>query len=389
MGTAIRGLGWVTPLGTGLEEVWTRLLAGDSATPQNLSHPASSHTFPYFPVPPKLVESAGRNPRLRRSSAISYFTATAGLQALADAGITVTPELAERIAVIFAISSGGVVYTRRFYDTIVKEGASVASPLLFPETVYNAPASHLAALLGLTGMSYTLVGDATVGLAALKYAEQLLDTSQSLECCLVIGGEEVDWVLCEAYAEWRLIAGQARMEVYASRPAGTVLGEGAAAIVVGREGPVSLERIHAGAPFFRRADAPAAAERVVAELVRDAGSIDLVVGSANGTFVDAAEFDAVRRFLPTTPIYCPKPALGEALGAGSLMQTVCAALALRTGAAPPTFGQARVERPIHLSDSRRSALVTSVGFNLQASGALVTAGTGEPMKSQGVSAITY
>ena len=73
--------------------------------------------------------------------------------------LEVTPEIAARTAVVFAITDGGVLYTRKFYEQIVKQGANSASPLLFPETVYNAPASHLAAQLGIDGASYTLVGD--------------------------------------------------------------------------------------------------------------------------------------------------------------------------------------------------------------------------------------
>src|SRR3712207_7831863 len=42
-----------------------------------------------------------------------------------------------------AVSNGGVIYTKRFYHEVVESGAEAASPLLFPETVFNAPASHL------------------------------------------------------------------------------------------------------------------------------------------------------------------------------------------------------------------------------------------------------
>jgi len=85
----------------------------------------------------------------------------------------------------------------------VKQGASAASPLLFPETVYNAPASHLSAQLGLDGACYTLVGDSTIGLTALKFAEQLLALGD-VDRCVVVACEEIDWILCEAYRDWRL-----------------------------------------------------------------------------------------------------------------------------------------------------------------------------------------
>ena len=142
-----------------------------------------------------------KHPRLRRASAISKFAVVAGLAALDDARVHVN---AERIALIFAISNGGVIYTRRFFHDIVETGAQSASPLLFPETVFNAPASHLAAILGITGASYTLVGDGAVGILALKMAEDLM-ASETLDHCLVVGAEEVDWLLCDAYRKWRLL----------------------------------------------------------------------------------------------------------------------------------------------------------------------------------------
>ena len=86
-----------------------------------------------------------------------------------------------------------------------ESGAQAASPLLFPETVFNAPASHLAAILGITGASYTLVGDGAVGILALQMAEDLM-AIEALDHCLVVGAEEVDWLLCDAYRKWRLLA---------------------------------------------------------------------------------------------------------------------------------------------------------------------------------------
>lgn len=332
MSARIAGMGWVTPLGVEFDETYQRILRGERPAVETLSAPVGGRAYPVLRVPPATVETLGRRPRLRRSSAITYFTAAAGLAALEHAGIEMTPEVAARTAIIFAVADGGVVYTRRFYETIVTQGAQAASPLLFPETVYNAPASHLAAVLGITGMTYTLVGDATVGLAALKYAEQLL-ASSAVEHCLVVGGEEIDWVLCEAYRESRL--------------AGATLAEGGAALVVSREGPWEL-RVHPGAPFFRRKEAGAALSRVLGEID---GNPRLVVASANGTWIDAVEETAIAAHFPAAEILRPKRSLGEAVGAGALMQCIVAALA---------------------RESPGSAVVSCLGFNQQAAGAIIT-----------------
>lgn len=346
MNAHIAGLGWVTPLGVGLDEVWERVERGDVADRKPLPNPETGRAHSYLPVPLKLVEAMGRNPRLRRSSAISLFAVAAGLAALEDAGLKITPELAARTAVVFAISDGGVLYTRKFYEQIVKQGANAASPVLFPETVYNAPASHLAALLGIDGASYTLVGDSAVGLTALHFAAQLLELG-GIDQAVVVGAEECDWILCEGYADWRL--------------ARTPLAEGAAAVVLRREGRWEL-RTHPGATFFRQRDAAAALTRVLDDF-EDAPAAELIVSSANGSFVDRAEATALNRLPKPTRTLLPKRSIGEAPGAGALMQTVLAAIALEKLAL-------------------KSALVPVVGFNQQASALWMTR---KPTKALGES----
>ena len=128
MSIAIAGLGWVTPLGAGLEEVWAQLRKGVIPETKAFSHPLSGRALPYFVVPPATLAQLQRNPRLRRSSTISYLGVAAGLAALEHAGVPQTSELAERTAVIFAITDGGVAYTRRFYEQIVKARRECSEP---------------------------------------------------------------------------------------------------------------------------------------------------------------------------------------------------------------------------------------------------------------------
>ncbi|HEV8619220.1 MAG TPA: beta-ketoacyl synthase N-terminal-like domain-containing protein, partial [Candidatus Udaeobacter sp.] len=174
MSLAIAGMGWVTPLGNGIDPVWQQLLQGYEATATKISEQFGDRSYNAFRVPESTLTALAPHPRLRRASVISRFAAAAGLEALQTAGVKVDSQSTERIALVFAISNGGVIYTKRFYRDIVEAGAQSASPLLFPETVFNAPASHLAAILGITGTTYTLVGDSAVGLLAIKMADDLM-----------------------------------------------------------------------------------------------------------------------------------------------------------------------------------------------------------------------
>jgi 3-oxoacyl-(acyl-carrier-protein) synthase len=331
MDVFIKGAGWITPLGASLDEVWDAILAGTPAPVRELHGPPGSRPHLAAAVPPKLADDVARTPRLRRSSDISLFAAAACLAAMRDAGID--PANAGRCALVFAVSDGGVIYTRKFYGQVVREGAG--SPLLFPETVYNAPCSHVAALLGLDGVTYTLVGDASAGLAAVALGVELLASGQA-DHCIVAGAEEADWILGEAYRKWRFRA---------------LIADGAAAIVLSREGGCRIQSVSSGVPFFRQSEAADCLAAALGQLPR-AVKPSLAISSANGTFVDRAERAAVEGVFGRIPTIFPKVSLGDPFGASALMQMICAVQSLRR-------------------DPGGTILVPVIGLNHQAACAIV------------------
>jgi 3-oxoacyl-(acyl-carrier-protein) synthase len=368
MSLAIAGMGWVTPLGSGVHSVWERLLHGHEASPTTISEKFSDRTYGAFLVPESAMEGFG-HPRLRRASVISRFAAAAGLDALRAAGVKFDSQNAERTALIFAISNGGVIYTKRFYRDVVDAGAQSASPLLFPETVFNAPASHLAAILGITGATYTLVGDGSVGLLAVRMAEDLM-AKETLDHCLIVGTEEADWLLCDAYRRWRLLRSAPPIEPFGQRR-GMILSEGAGAVLLTREGPFRIDSVHPGGYFTKRVEAKKILERIVWDLADT--KIDFVVSSANGTFVDQAEYKALNRVVSNAVVYTAKPALGESIGAAGLWQVILAAQALRSAELPPVLHadsavSLRLPRARMPIPGARCAIVLSCGLNQQAAG---------------------
>jgi 3-oxoacyl-(acyl-carrier-protein) synthase len=369
MSLAIAGMGWVTPLGSGVDSVWERLLHGDEASATTISEEFGDRSYTVFRVPESELRGAA-HPRLRRASVISRFAAAAGLDALRAASMKLDPQNAERTALIFAVSNGGVIYTKRFYRDIVNEGAQSASPLLFPETVFNAPASHLAAILGISGATYTLVGDGAVGLLAIKMAEDLM-ANEAIDYCLVVGTEEIDWLLCDAYRRWRLLRPAPPIEPFSKQKRGMILSEGAGAVLLAHDGLFTVECAHPGGYFANRAGAEKALKRILRDLGQS--EIDLVISSANGTFVDQAEYGALRAVVPNSFVYTPKPALGESVGAAGLWQVILAAQALRSAELPPVLhADPAVALRLPLSRtsmaSMRRAIVLGCGVNQQAAG---------------------
>jgi hypothetical protein len=314
MNVCIQGLGWVTPLGRDLSAVWQAVRNGTVPQPSLLENPFNGRTFPVRRIDPATLTDVARLPRLRRSSVISHFAVAAAQDALRDAGCD---PLTERLAVVFAATNGGVIYTRRFFEEVSKSGTQAGSPLLFPETVYNAPASHIAATAGVTGTVTTIVNDATAGIDALAAACDLLE-SGTFDRCLLVAAEESDWAICEAYAAWKLDAVASPSGLPPSG-LGAVFAEGAAALLLGGGGGgPAIDRIFNGATFRSIGEA----RRSIADFAAQAGA-GMTISSVSGTRFDEAEADLAG------PRLAPKISLGEAFAASTVMQIACAALALR------------------------------------------------------------
>ena len=78
---------------------------------------------------------------------------------------------------------------------------------------------------------------------------------KSLDYCLVVGTEEVDWLLCDAYRRWRLLRSAPPIEPFGKQKRGMILSEGAGAVLLARDGPITIERAHPGGCYGKREEA--------------------------------------------------------------------------------------------------------------------------------------
>lgn len=134
-------------------------------------------------------------PRLRRSGKITQYLISSALEAIGeDVRLIQSGEIS--LGIISCLMAGNVNYTHQFYKEVLQEPAT-ASPLLFPETVFNAPASHLSAILNSTGPSNSIIGDEGAYIQGLVMAAHWLHDGV-VDACIVIGAEEQDWLVGEA-----------------------------------------------------------------------------------------------------------------------------------------------------------------------------------------------
>jgi len=192
----VHGLGAVSPAGWGVPALRTSLEEGRPLPLQSLPRPGWEKPLPVRAVPPPPVRPAFlAHPRLRRASPMTHYAVGAALEALGeDAGLIRSGAL--RLGIVTCTLTGGISYSRRFYEEALQNPAT-ASPIIFPETVFNSCASHLAAYLDSASVNYTLVGDAGTFLQGLAVAAGWLEDGLA-EACIVLGAEEPDWTAADA-----------------------------------------------------------------------------------------------------------------------------------------------------------------------------------------------
>jgi len=268
-GSRVLGCGVVSPSGWGMPEGAVR---GGVAEEALLSRPRLRRPAARVAESGPLWDRWKREPRMRRAAPIARFMAEAVRQALEGA------EPGLRRGLIGCFSLGGIVFSRKFYEGMQQHGRGLASPALFPETVYNSPLSHVAAVHGLDGPADSLVGDESCWAAALGTAEMWL-VSGEVEEVVVVAGDEVDAIALEGYEA----AGWFR------RRAGWVAAEGAAALRLGRGGGGPAVRL-AHPPLPCGKGFPPARERAEA-MARGLPEGGRVLRTGKGTDWEALEAD--------------------------------------------------------------------------------------------------
>ena len=314
-GIFVHGLGAVSPAGWGVAALRAALEQNAPLPAAPLVRPGLEKPLCVRPIPPPASRPASlAHARLRRAGPMAQHVVAAALEALGDDAQRVQAG-ALRLGVIVCTLAGSVAYSRRFYEEVLREPAT-ASPLIFPETVFNAPASHLASYLGSTEINYSLVGDDGTFLQGLALAAQWL-TQGRVDGCVVVGAEELDWIVADAVRLFH------RAAIHSA-------GAGALYLKLGTRNSnlgAHLAGVTDSFLFTSKQTRNLAARKMRAQLPPDADATALCLGTQNIPRLDAAELTAWADW--SGPRLAPKTILGEAFTASAAWQCVAACDALR------------------------------------------------------------
>ncbi|HXX35559.1 MAG TPA: beta-ketoacyl-[acyl-carrier-protein] synthase family protein [Thermodesulfobacteriota bacterium] len=351
----ITGIGIVSPIGIGKEEFLSSLKIGKSGIEEIKEFntdfsPAkkgglirSFHPKDFIPVS-----------KIRRLDRASQFAIAASKLALADAQFTVTQENSARVGVALGSGFCGLSSSEEFHRGQVLGGFLDLNPMLFPNTVPNAPSSYVSIELGIRGVNSTLVQSFCTAEAAVSFACDQLRKGRA-DLVLTGGVDELSEVLFRGFSDLRLLAtddGHGEKSCpYDKTRNGLVLGEGAGLLVIENEEHARARgaRIYGyilgysltGKSLKGDGSGDLSRSMKMALSERKNTPVDYLSGAGNSSKVlDALEAKAVKETFPTQypqiPVSSIKSMMGEAIAFGG-MRMVANVLSMAHGFIPPTI----------------------------------------------------
>ncbi|NVM24671.1 MAG: beta-ketoacyl-[acyl-carrier-protein] synthase family protein [Desulfobacterales bacterium] len=389
----ITGIGVVSPLGVGRESFWDNCSKAKTGIKKITSFDTSSLRSNVAGWVEDFDPSQFMPPGVyRRMSRISRMAVASSVEALKDSGLILDTIDRGRIAVIMGTSYGSSSHVEDFYISLLRDGPRGAQPFLFPETVPNAPASHIAMLHGITGPNSTFCQNEISAENAILYAQNLLSQNQ-VDVALVGGADELSAI---QYCCYDAVGALNKVRVENDEPVnpkpggGLILGEGAGVLVMERldfalerdaeiyailrsgvitGGVTSIGHYEAEGEQMARAMSMAMKEANV-----DPGEIDQINVSANFSGeLDRMEYNQLKRTftkainnLAVTPL---KYLTGDFGGAGAI-RAAAIVLSLHRQLPLPTLSaeilkgelECSLEWDIHLAGKTRVALMTTTTF---------------------------
>lgn len=361
----VTGLGAVTPLASGVEASWRRLITGESGIkPNNRFDTENWKCRIAGLVPSKADATDGFDPEvamspqeLRKTDLFIHYAMAAADEALRQSGWE--PKDAHgksRTATLIATGVGGMPAIKGAVETIQTAGVRRLSPFIIPSFLPNLAAGQIAIRFGFNGPSGAPVTACAASAQAIGDAMRMIRTGE-VDVALCGGTEAcVDPVAIGGFTAARALTfGFNDAPAAASRPFdaghdGFVLSEGAAMLVIERQShaarrgatPLAIlsgygtttdaHHVTAGWPDGR--EAARAVQMALAMAGLAPAQINYVNAHATSTPVgDAAELCALSTVFGESgggvPVSSTKSSTGHMLGAAGAIEAVFSILALR------------------------------------------------------------
>ena len=361
----ITGMGVVSPLGTGVDTFWSRLVAGECGVdrisafdPSQFDTQIAAEVKNFDPAP------AFPSPKeVRRTDRYSQFGVHAAWQALRDSGLDLDRVDRDEFGVLIGSGIGGLETTTAQHTTLLQRGPGRLSPFMIPMLISNMASGLVSMYYGLRGPNFATCSACATANHALGEAWRTIKMGDAK--VMLAGGAEATIVPIGigGFCAMRAMSTRNDDPKHASRPFdkerdGFVMGEGAGVLVLeeleharARGARIYAEIVGYGNTadaYHLTAPSPGGegATRCMRMALRNAGlnPQDVTYINAHGTATptgDIAETQAIKTVFGDharkLAVSSTKGATGHMLGAAGAVEMIVCAKAIQTDTVPPTI----------------------------------------------------
>ncbi|MGD8375881.1 MAG: beta-ketoacyl-ACP synthase II [Acidobacteriota bacterium] len=393
----VTGAGIVSPLGIGTEANWDRLVSGRSGIGPITHFDAADYdcriageVHGFDPL-----EYVSRKDVKKMDLFIQYALAATHF-AMEHAGLTITPDNADRVGVHIGSGIGGLNSIERQHSVILERGPGRISPFFIVGLIVNLASGWVSIRYGAKGPNLAVATACATGCHAI--GESFRAIRHGAADAMICGGTEgvITPLAVGGFAAMKALSTRNDRPEAASRPFdagrdGFVMGEGAGVLILeaaetaearGAHPLAELvgygasgDAYHISAPS-EDGDGPI---RAMQETLRDAGvgpeAVDYI--NAHGTSTpagDRIEVQAIKEVFGSRArslsVSSTKSMMGHLLGAAGGVESAITALTIARGVIPPTINQETADPECDLdfvpNEARKAevryALNNSFGF---------------------------
>lgn len=360
----VTGVGMVTPLGTGVEKSWQRLLAGESGI-----SPITSFDTDKFAtkiagqVKDFEVTDFIEKKETRKMDTFIHFAMAAADMAMEMAKLEVTPSLSPRFGVSVGAGLGGLPCLEEYHKIMLEKGPRRVSPFFIPMMIANLAPGNIAIRHQAKGPNLSVVTACATGTHSIGEGMKII---QRNNCDVMIcgGTESAVTPLCVAgFNAMKALSTRNDEPTRASRPFdkdrdGFVPAEGAGILILEelefalkRGAPIlaelsgygsSCDAFHIASPAPEGVGAAASMEAALRDSDLKPENIDYI--NAHGTstyFNDLYETQAIKKVFGEHAkkllISSNKSMTGHMLGGTGAVEAAFTILTIRNGQVPPTI----------------------------------------------------
>ncbi|KGJ03968.1 beta-ketoacyl-[acyl-carrier-protein] synthase II (plasmid) [Paracoccus versutus] len=382
----VTGLGMVTPLASGVEETWSKLLAGESGAGPITRFDTKDVATKYACELPFGDGSGGTfnpddwmEPKDRRKvDDFILYGMAAATQAVKDSGWEPANEdERERTGVMIGSGIGGLSSIADTAVLIKERGPKRVSPFFIPGALINLVSGQVSIRFGFKGPNHAVVTACSTGAHAIGDAARLIMLGDA--DVMIAGGAEspiceigiAGFNACKALSTKREDDPQAASRPWDVDRDGFVMGEGAGVVVLeeyehakARGARIYAEILgyglsgdayHITAPSEDGDGGFRSMTNALKRANLTPGELDYINAHGTSTMADVIELGAVERLMGDAAgnvvMSSTKSSIGHLLGAAGAVEAIFCILAIRDQICPPTINlddQAR-ETPIDLA----------------------------------------